>query len=63
MNLKMPSLISNDLRILSFMAAMRVFVRGNLIFLFLEPGDWHGVVKDFSHERREFGKNVVPTPL
>jgi hypothetical protein len=61
MNLKMPSLISNDLRILRFVGAMRVFVRGNLIFLFLAPGDWHGVVKDFSHERREFGENVVPT--
>jgi hypothetical protein len=31
MNLKMSSLISNDLRILRFMGAMRVFVRGNLI--------------------------------
>jgi hypothetical protein len=24
-------------------------------------GDWHGVIKDLSHERREFGENVVPT--
>jgi hypothetical protein len=31
MNLKMPSLISNDLRILRFMGAMRLFVRENLI--------------------------------
>jgi hypothetical protein len=31
MNLKIPSLISNDLRIFRFMGAMRVFVRGNLI--------------------------------
>ena len=37
MNLKMPSLISNDLRILRFMGAMRVFVRGNPILALPPP--------------------------